>query len=75
MTRPKKENPIGIISVKLEHNHEMNSLINEMAPKFQKFTQLMHMGGFDSTESPSLQIICNHTLINLSHYQKLMTLV
>ena len=41
MTRPKKENPIGITSVKLEHNHEMNPLVNEMAPKFRKFTQLM----------------------------------
>ena len=41
VTRPKKENPIGITSVKLEHNHEMNPLVNEMAPKFRKFTQLM----------------------------------
>ncbi|CAG8677694.1 6090_t:CDS:2 [Funneliformis caledonium] len=41
VTRPKKENPIGITSVKLEHNHEMNPLVNEMAPKFRKFTQPM----------------------------------
>ncbi|CAG8722025.1 258_t:CDS:2, partial [Funneliformis caledonium] len=41
VTRPKKENPIGITSIKLEYNHEMNPLVNEMALKFWKFTQPM----------------------------------
>ncbi|CAB5380712.1 unnamed protein product [Rhizophagus irregularis] len=41
VTHSKKENSIGITSVKLEHNHDMNPLVNEMAPKFQKFTQQM----------------------------------
>ncbi|POG71153.1 hypothetical protein GLOIN_2v1775064 [Rhizophagus irregularis DAOM 181602=DAOM 197198] len=40
-TKPKKENTIGITSVKLEHNHVMNPLIAEMAPKFRKFTPEM----------------------------------
>ncbi|PKC00502.1 hypothetical protein RhiirA5_382409 [Rhizophagus irregularis] len=40
-TKPKKENTIGITSVKLEHNHVMNPLIAEMAPKFRKFTSEM----------------------------------
>ncbi|UZO14198.1 uncharacterized protein OCT59_005659 [Rhizophagus irregularis] len=31
----------GITSVKLEHNHVMNPLIAEMAPKFRKFTPEM----------------------------------
>ncbi|RGB28990.1 hypothetical protein C1646_672818 [Rhizophagus diaphanus] len=39
--KPKKENTIGITSVKLEHNHIMNPLIAEMAPKFRKFTPEM----------------------------------
>jgi len=32
----------------------------------------IYMGRFDSIESLLLQIVCNHTLINLSYYQKLM---
>lgn len=40
-TKPKKENTIGITSVKLEHNHIINLLIAEMAPKFRKFTSEM----------------------------------
>ena len=36
-TKPKKETSIGITSVKLKHNHKMNPIVAEMAPKFRKF--------------------------------------
>ncbi|CAB4384699.1 unnamed protein product [Rhizophagus irregularis] len=39
VTKPKKENSIGITSVNHNHNHNMNPLIREMVPKFRKFTQ------------------------------------